>query len=102
MPEQPATAIDKHESSGASLLRLIDPRLPLPWLIGAIAVAAGQYFKLQTLADAVVSLQIEVKAGNQSWATLAGEQALQKFRQGTAEEDIKALKAAVTALQSRK
>lgn len=86
-------------SPSASLLRLIDPRLPLPWLIGAIVVVAGVYFKVQALTEAVVSLQIEVKAGNQSWATLAGEQALQKFRQGTTEEDVKNLKAAVLALQ---
>lgn len=81
------------------LLRLIDPRLPLPYVVGLIVLAAGLYFKVQQLTEAVVDLQITVKAGNQSWAGLASEQALLKFRTANNEEEIKNLKAAVLALQ---
>jgi hypothetical protein len=87
------------EKNDHPLLRLIDPRIPLPWLVAAIVAAAGMFFQLQSLSEALRDLKITVNAGNQSWATLAGEQALQKFRQGIAEEDIKNLKAAVLALQ---
>jgi hypothetical protein len=87
------------ESPGSALLRLVDPRLPLPWLIAAIVVASGVYFKVQTLTEAVVDLQITVRTGNQSYTTLAGEQALTKFRVNNTEDDVKALKAAVLVLQ---
>lgn len=87
------------ESPGSALLRLVDPRLPLPWLIAAIVVASGVYFKVQTMTEVLAELQITVRTGNQSYTALAGDQALTKFRVTTTEDDIKVLKAAVLALQ---
>lgn len=87
------------EKDDRGLLRFIDPRMPLPWLIAVIVAASSVYFKVQALTEEIISLRIEVKAGNQSWATLAGEQALQKFRQSNTEDEVKGLKAAVSALQ---
>lgn len=84
----------------SALLRLIDPRVPLPYVIGLIVLAAGLYFKVQSLTEAVIDLQITVKAGNQSWAGLASDQALLKFRLGTAEDDIKQLRAALASLHA--
>lgn len=94
---------DKSESAGSALLRLVDPRMPLPWLIAAIVVASGVYFKVQALTEAVLDLQITVRTGNQSYAALASDLTLAKFRLTNTEDDIKALKAAVlTIQQSRK
>ena len=93
---------DKPQESTNAFLRLVDPRMPLPWVVAVIVVAAGMYFQLQALKEAVVDLQITVKAGNQSWAGLSSEQSLLKFRTANNEEEIKALKSAITALQQRR
>ena len=68
----------------ATLMRMIDFRIPLPWLLGGFIAASSiliaMYFQLQQVTENLVALQIEVKAGNSSFATLAGEVALIKFR----------------------
>lgn len=92
---------EKVDNAGNVLASLIDPRVPLPWVIAVIVVAAGAYFQLQAVKEAVTDLQITVRAGNQSYSALASEQALLKFRQSNTEEDIKNLRAAMAANMER-
>lgn len=65
-------------------MRMVDFHIPLPWLLGGFIVACGSligmYYQLQAVSEKLVALQIDVKAGNSSYATLAGEMALLKFR----------------------
>lgn len=65
-------------------IRVIDPRIPLPWLLGiAIAVGSGlvnMWFMVNQLVKDVSDLQIIVKAGNGQAVTVAGELALLRFR----------------------
>lgn len=88
--------------SGAARVwsKVIDPRIPLPYLIAVIVAAAGAFFQLQGLKDAVTELQVTVRAGNQSDAAQSSELTLLKFRQSNTDEDVKTLKAAVLVLQA--
>jgi hypothetical protein len=74
---------------------MIDFRIPLPWLLGsfiaAVSILIAMYFQLQQVAEKLVTLQIEVKAGNSSFATLDGEVALLKFRVEGLESDRRAV-----------
>ncbi len=64
--------------------RVIDLRVPLPYLLSAFAALAftliSMYDSLNQLVRDVGDLQITVKAGNSQSVTLAGEQALLRFR----------------------
>ncbi|MDQ0035838.1 hypothetical protein J2W30_003606 [Variovorax boronicumulans] len=86
--------------------RIVDVRIPLWGLIGAFAAAAyfiiGTWFTSGQTAKDVNELQITVKAGNQQVTTLAGEQALLRFRLENIEGEIRALKtqATVSTVQS--
>jgi hypothetical protein len=66
------------------LSRVIDFKIPLPYLIGGIVFVSwaviSMYFAVQTLITSVADLQITVKSGNVSSTVLAGEVALLKFR----------------------
>jgi hypothetical protein len=77
--------------------RVIDFKLPLPWLIGgAIFVSwavISMYFAVQTLITSVADLQVTVKSGNLSTSVLAGEVSLLRFRVETIEADLKSRKA---------
>jgi len=77
--------------------RFVDLRIPLWGLICAFAAAAyfivGTWFTAGQTAKDVNELQITVKAGNQQVTTLAGEQALLRFRMENIEGEIRALKA---------
>lgn len=79
----------------AALMRMVDFRIPLPWLLGGFIVAIGSligmYYQLQAVSEKLVALQIDVKAGNSSYATLAGEMALLKFRVEGLESDRRAV-----------
>ena len=79
---------------------VFDLKIPLWGVISAscagMALFASLYFSVQALTEAVKDLQITVKTGNTSVMTLQSEQSLLKFRIGTAESDISALKAAST------
>lgn len=97
----PKSQEDKPDDAATSLMRLVDPRMPLPWVVAVIVVAAGMYFQLQSLKEAVVDLQTTVKAGNQSWAGLSSEQALLKFRMNNAEGEIASLRAALAATKEK-
>ena len=76
------------------LARVIDFKLPLPWLMGgAIAVSwavISMYFAVQTLIASVSDLQVTVKSGNLSTSVLAGEVSLLRFRVETIEAELKA------------
>lgn len=87
--------------------RIVDVRIPLWGLIGAFAAAAyfiiGTWFTSGQTAKDVNELQITVKAGNQQVTTLAGEQALLRFRLENIEGEMRALKAqaAISTAQSQ-
>ncbi len=66
------------------ITRIVDFRIPLPWLLsGAIVVLwalISMYFELKQVSNNVSELQITVKSGNSQAVTLAGEQALLRYR----------------------
>jgi hypothetical protein len=79
------------------IARFVDLRIPLWGLICAFSGAAffivGTWFTAGQTAKDVNELQITVKAGNQQVTTLAGEQALLRFRMENIEGEIRAMKA---------
>lgn len=64
--------------------RVIDFRIPLPWLLSGLAMVAftmiSMYFSVNQLVRDVADLQITVKAGNSQATTVAGDIALLRFR----------------------
>lgn len=64
--------------------RVIDFRIPLPWLLGVAGVIGwglvSMWFMVNQLTKDVSDLQITVKAGNGQAITVAGELALLRFR----------------------
>ncbi|MGJ3704655.1 hypothetical protein [Variovorax sp. AFSI2.2] len=76
--------------------RIIDLRIPLPWVLtGLITVGftlVSMYFNVNQLVRDVGELQITVKAGNTQVTTLAGEQALLRFRMENIEGEMRAMK----------
>lgn len=75
---------NEHDDGPLRVHRVIDFRVPLPYLLSAFAALAftliSMYFSLNQLVRDVGDLQITVKAGNSQSVTLAGEQALLRFR----------------------
>lgn len=75
-PELPAEA--------SALLRMVDFRIPLVWLLGGFLMAAsvliGMYFQLQQVRESLTELQATVKAGNVQAITIASEIALMRYR----------------------
>lgn len=88
---------ETHPGEVPRVSRIVDVRIPLWGLIGAFAAAAyfiiGTWFTSNQTAKDVSELQITVKAGNQQVTTLAGEQALLRFRMENIEGEIRAIKA---------
>lgn len=76
--------------------RIVDMRIPLWGVITATAAGAfiliSMYFTTNQTAKDVAALQITVNAGNSQVTTLAGEQALLKFRQENIEGELRILK----------
>jgi len=76
-PEQPPP-------SAVALMRMVDFRIPLLWLLGGFIATAGlvisMYYQIQQMRDALQDLQVTVKAGNVASSTLTGEIALLKYR----------------------
>jgi hypothetical protein len=64
--------------------RVIDVRIPLPWLLSGLIVVGwalvSMWFSLNQLVRDVADLQITVKAGNSQATTIAGEIALLRYR----------------------
>jgi hypothetical protein len=77
----------------AKATRVIDLKIPLPWLLGVAGVIGwaliSMYFSVGQLVRTVDELQITVKSGNTSVTAVAGELALLKFRLTNAEDAIK-------------
>lgn len=88
---------DAEPGRESTLSRMVDMRVPLWQLVttmGGIAwVLISMYFTTNETARNVTELQITVKAGNSQVTSLAGEQALLRFRQENIESDIRQLKA---------
>lgn len=79
------------EDQPLKVTRVIDFRIPLPWLIG-ICMTVGwalvsMWFSVNQLVRDVADLQITVKAGNTQAVTVAGEIALLRFRVENLEAD---------------
>lgn len=73
--------------------RVIDFRIPLPWLLTGVAGISwgliSMWFSVNQLVKTVDDLQITVKGGNTSVVAVAGELALLKFRLSNAEDAVK-------------
>lgn len=71
--------------------RVIDFRIPLPWLLGVMGVVGwglvSMWFMVKQLTRDVSDLQITVKAGNGQAVTVAGELALLRYRVENIEAD---------------
>jgi multidrug efflux pump subunit AcrA (membrane-fusion protein) len=84
------------ENTVVKLGRVIDFRLPLPWLLGGVIAVSwafiSMYFAVQTLVASVADLQVTVKSGNVSSSVLAGEVSLLRYRVESIEDELKARK----------
>ena len=82
----------EHEEPQERVTRVIDFRIPLPWLIGVCGTIGwaliSMYFSVNNLVKTVGDLQIDVKAGNNSIVSVAGELALLKYRLTTVEATV--------------
>lgn len=78
------------------LMRMVDMRIPLPWLLGGFALAAagviGMYYQLQSVAMQLGELKATVTASNSQALAMAGEVALLRFKSEQHEKDIERLK----------
>jgi hypothetical protein len=84
--------IEKTPEAAVALMRMVDFKIPLVWLLGGFASAvmllASMYYQLQEVSRGMAALQISVNAGNNQSVTLAGEIALIKFRMEHVEADL--------------
>jgi hypothetical protein len=75
---------DQNHDTSARFPRVIDFRIPLPWLLGICGFVCwaiiSMWFALNQLVRDVSDLQITVKTGNSQAQTVAGEIALLRFR----------------------
>lgn len=82
--ERPERRNGELPDEASALLRMVDFRIPLVWLLGGFLMAAsvliGMYFQLQQVREVLGDLQVSVKAGNAQAASIAGEMALLKYR----------------------
>ncbi len=60
--------------------QIVDPRLPLPWVIMVIVAASFVYFQLQALKETVLDLQTLVRAGANADASQSKDIELMKLR----------------------
>lgn len=81
--------------------RIVDVRIPLWGMLCALGTAAffliSMYFTTNQTAKDVSELQITVKAGNTQVTTLAGEQALLRFRMENLEGEMRSIRLQPTA-----
>jgi hypothetical protein len=79
------------EDQPIKVTRVIDFRIPLPWLLSGLIVVGwalvSMWFSLNQLVRDVADLQIVVKAGNGQAITIAGEIALLRYRVENLEAD---------------
>ena len=76
--------------------RIIDMRIPLPWLItGVVSIAFSiitMWFQVQQLTAQVAEMNTLIKQGNTQVATIVTDLALTRFRVDKNEADIHDLK----------
>ena len=76
--------------------RIIDMRIPLPWLItGVVSIAFSiitMWFQVQQLTAQVAEMNTLIKQGNTQVATIVADLALTRFRVEKNEADIHDLK----------
>lgn len=85
MSKQPDTDYDQMDTDlPRRPQKVIDMKLPLPWLIGTAATIIGAFALLYSNVDRLVrdvnELQATVRAGNLQSSATAGEIALLKYR----------------------
>jgi hypothetical protein len=84
MSPPPRTDHDKLPEAATALMRMVDFKIPLVWLLGgfiaAVTLLASMYFQLQDVARNMVELQTMVRIGNNQSTALQSEVALIKFR----------------------
>jgi len=93
------------EQQEPRITRVIDMKIPLPWLLGVAGVVGwaltSMYFSVGQLVVTVAELQITVRSGNNSVTAVAGELALQKFRLQNVEDAAKRNADSIIALQQK-
>lgn len=87
------TAPMNADNEGAvSLMRMVDMRIPLPFLMGGFVVAVsliiGMYYQLQSVVRELGELKVTVAASNSQGVALAGQVALLQFRSEQHDKDI--------------
>lgn len=74
----------KAPDGAVALMRMVDFRIPLPWLMSGFIVGimalVGMYYQLQSVSEALRDMQVTLKANNSSLIQLTAEQALLKYR----------------------
>ena len=84
---------ESNETANEKVTRVIDFRIPLPWLLTGLAGLGwgliSMWFSLNQLVKTVDDLQNTVKSGNVSIVAVAGELALLKFRLNNVEDAVK-------------
>jgi hypothetical protein len=97
--ERTANMDRSNDNEGAvPLMRMVDMRIPLPWLLGGFALAAagviGMYYQLQSVAQQLGELKVTVAASNSQAMAMAGEVALLRFKVEQHDKDIERMKEA--------
>lgn len=85
--------IEKLESPGSALMRMVDFKIPLVWLLGGFIAcvigAVNMYYQLQEVSKALAALTVTVHAGNTQYTTLSGQLVLHQFRIENLEADVR-------------
>lgn len=84
--------MSEQETTPESAARIVDLKIPLHWLLGVCGVIAwaliSMYFSVGKLVETVNELQIDVKVGNSSIASVASKLALVEYRQADIENRV--------------
>lgn len=78
--------------AAVALMRIVDFRIPLPYLLTgfvlAIGALVGMYYQLQALNATIVRLEVGVATGNAQMLSIASDVAHLKFRTEQLERDL--------------
>ena len=90
---------DHNQDTPERVSRIVDVKIPLWGLLCSLGTAAffivSMWFTTNQTAAEVRDLKIDVKAGNSQVTTLAGEQALLRFRMENLEGELRLVKNAM-------
>jgi len=68
----------------STLARMVDMKIPLPWLLGGFIFGVGSvlamYNQLQSLTESMRDVQSTLKSTNAALFAITAEQSLQKYR----------------------